>query len=66
MRTCSLCSKGTKIGRNSSHAQNRTPRKFMANIHNVSIGVGEKTISGALCSKCIKRIKKEVRDKESK
>jgi len=66
MRSCSLCGKGTKIGRNRSHAQNRTPRKFMANIHNVSINVGEKVVSGSLCTKCIKKIKKEIRDKKNR
>ena len=60
MRTCSLCSKGTKIGRNRSHAQNRTKRTFMANIHKVTMSVGEEKISGEFCAKCLKRLKKET------
>jgi large subunit ribosomal protein L28 len=60
MRTCSLCSKGTKIGRNRSHAQNRTRRTFMANIHKVTMSVDGEKISGKFCAKCLKRLKKEI------
>lgn len=60
MRTCSLCGKGTNIGRNRSHAQNRTPRTYKANIQKVSMKVGEDKISGHFCTKCLKRMKKET------
>lgn len=60
MRTCSLCKKGTKVGRNRSHAQNRTPRTFMANIQKVTLNVGEEKISGSFCTKCIKKLKREA------
>jgi large subunit ribosomal protein L28 len=60
MRTCQLCGKGTKIGRNRSHAQNRSPRTFMANIQKISILVGEEKVSGHFCTKCIKKIKSEL------
>ena len=63
MRTCSLCNKGTKVGRNRSHAQNRTPRTFMANIQKVTLVVGEEKVSGEFCTKCLKRLKKEVKEK---
>lgn len=49
MRTCSRCGKKTRIGRNRSHAQNRSSRTFKANIQKVR-GVW-------LCTKCIKRDK---------
>lgn len=58
--TCDLCSKGTTIGRNRSHAQNRTARTFKANVHKVTMNVGEEKISGNFCSKCIKRIRKDT------
>ena len=61
MRTCSLCAKGTKIGRNRSHAQNRTPRTFMANIQKVTLSVGDEKISGVFCTKCLKRLKLETK-----
>jgi len=65
MRTCSLCGKGTKIGRNRSHAQNRTARTYKANIQKVSMNVGEDKISGYFCTKCLKRIKKETSEQKT-
>ena len=62
-RTCSLCSKGTTVGRNRSHAQNRTARTFKANIHKVSLTVGEGKVGGYFCSKCLKSLKREVNQK---
>ena len=59
-RTCSLCNKGTAIGRNRSHAQNRTSRTYKANIQKVTMKVGEGSISGNFCTKCLKRLKKET------
>lgn len=61
MRTCTLCGKGTKIGRNRSHAQNRTPRTFKANIQKVTMKVGDEKISGVFCTKCIKKLKGEAK-----
>lgn len=64
MRTCSLCNKGTGIGRNRSHAQNRTPRTYKANIQKVTLTVGEDKISGVFCTKCLKRLKKETKEQK--
>ena len=61
MRTCSLCAKSTKVGRNRSQAQNRTPRTFMANIQKVTLSVGDEKISGVFCTKCLKRLKMETK-----
>ncbi len=61
MRTCSLCGKGTSVGRNRSHAQNRTPRTYKANIQKVTLSVGEDKINGVFCTKCLKKLKKEVK-----
>lgn len=65
MRTCSLCNKGTRVGKNRSHAQNRTPRTFMANIQKVTMVVGENKISGTFCAKCLKRLKKETKEQKT-
>lgn len=60
-RTCDLCAKKTTIGRNRSHAQNRTARTFMANVQKVTIKLNEDDkISGNFCTKCIKRMRKEI------
>lgn len=61
MRTCALCAKKTKISRNRSHAQNRTPRTYKANIQKVTLTLGEDKISGNFCTKCIKRLKMETK-----
>jgi large subunit ribosomal protein L28 len=61
MRKCSLCGKGTAIGRNRSHAQNRTSRTFKANVQKVTLTVGEEKISGIYCSKCLKKMKGEIK-----
>jgi len=66
MRKCSLCGKGTSIGRNRSHAQNRTSRTFKANIQKVSIGSGEEKISGVFCSRCLKKIRGEIKKTDNK
>lgn len=47
---------------NRSHAQNRTPKAYKANIQKVTMMVGTEKISGNFCTKCIKRMKKEIKD----
>ena len=64
MRTCKLCGKGTVMLQNRSHAQNRTPKAFKANIQKITMTVGEQIVSGACCTKCIKRMKKDIRDQK--
>lgn len=63
MTGCNLCSKGTKIGKNRSHAQNRTARTFKANIQKVTLTLGEDKIEGKFCTKCLKKLKNEVKQK---
>lgn len=63
MTTCNLCNKGTKIGRNRSHAQNRTARTFKANIQKVSLKFGEQKVEGSFCTKCLKKLKTEIKQK---
>jgi len=62
MRKCSLCGKGTTVGRNRSHAQNRTPRTFKANVQKVTLTVeGGGKIEGVFCSRCLKKMKGEIK-----
>ncbi len=56
MRVCSKCGKKTRIGRNRSHAQNRSSRTFKANI--------QKVRGRWLCTKCIKREKFNLVEKK--
>ncbi|MFA4826748.1 MAG: L28 family ribosomal protein [Candidatus Shapirobacteria bacterium] len=60
MPKCSLCEKGSKVGRNRSHAQNRSPRRFGANIQKITMKLGEEKISGSFCTKCIKKLRGEI------
>jgi len=59
-KVCGLCGKGTVISRNRSHAQNRTPRAYKANIQRVTIKVREGEVSGDFCAKCIKRVRLDM------
>ncbi len=59
MAVCDNCGKKSVVGRNVSHAENRTWRKFRANIQKISfISAGSKTTRN-LCTKCIKKFRKE-------
>ena len=60
-RTCSLCGKGTRIGRNRSHAQNRTARTYKANVHKVTLTIEGEKLGGIFCGKCLKKLKSEIR-----
>ncbi len=64
-RSCNLCGKGTKIGRNRSHAQNRTARTYKANIHKVTLSMGEQKLGGYFCSKCLKKLKGEIQKQKT-
>jgi len=66
MRVCSNCGKKSRIGRNRSHAQNRSSRTFRANIQKITFKVGDDKLSGHFCTSCIKRIKGELKKAEDK
>ncbi|MFH1561016.1 MAG: 50S ribosomal protein L28 [Patescibacteria group bacterium] len=63
MANCQICKKTNRVGRNASHAMNKTPRRFKANIQKKTVVVGGLKISLKLCGKCIKRMKKDLKDK---
>ncbi len=65
MNSCGLCGKSARVGRNRSHAQNRTPRMFSANIQKVTLKVGGRMISGRFCSKCLKRLRLETKEQKT-
>ena len=53
-KRCDICGKGPVVGRNVSHAQNVTPRRFEANIQRVKalINGGVKRIR--VCTRCLR------------
>lgn len=53
-RVCYICSKGTTFGRNVSHANNRTLRRWRPNLHSVRIVTGEgERRHVQVCSRCL-------------
>ncbi len=65
MITVTYTGKRAGIGRNRSHAQNRTPRKFGKNLQKSTFYLDGEKVTGTFHSKELKRIKKEAGDKLS-
>lgn len=59
MAICQICSKKTVAGRNVSHSEVRTLRKFKANIQKITFFLSGKKVTMNLCTRCIKRLKKD-------
>lgn len=53
-RKCDICSKGTTVGNNVSHAHNVSKRKVYANLQKVNAVVDGKTVRLTVCTSCIK------------
>lgn len=67
MARCQHCGKKTRSGRNVSHSEKKTPRKFKANIQKVTITVGGLKMKMKLCTSCIKKLRKgKTAEKTSK
>ncbi len=73
MAVCFNCEKGSVRGRSHSHHRGvaggrwkkrapKTIRVFKPNLQNVTVSVSENQVSIKLCTKCIKRIKKDTID----
>lgn len=59
MSKCNYCKKRASKGNLVSHAKNRTKRWFRPNIQKLRVLSGGRSIRVALCTKCIKRLKKD-------
>lgn len=53
-KACDFCGKGTAVGNTVSHANNRTKRKFKANIKTRTVGEGDNATQIKICTKCLK------------
>lgn len=53
-RTCDICGKGNQRGHNVSHANNKTPKLWAANLQNVKAKVGGGTKRIRACTRCIR------------
>ena len=60
MAKCAECGKVPVVGRNVSHAKNRTPRFFRPNLQKVSVydPSSRKMVQKTMCTKCIKTMVK--------
>jgi len=56
---CQNCDKGVQYGHYVSHAKNRTKRLFKPNLKRVTIGKGKDKKRIMLCTKCVKKIKRD-------
>lgn len=59
MAKCNFCGKGAQVGNAVSHAKNRTKRWFRPNIQKLKVLSNGQSTRVALCTKCIKRLKKD-------
>jgi len=57
MAKCQICGKKTRSGRNKSHSNRKTPRKFKPNIQKTTVTVDGLKIKMKLCASCIKKLK---------
>ena len=57
-RVCTVCGKGQTTGNNVSHSKRRTRRTFKANVQKVSYVQGGKTLTGYVCTRCLKTVER--------
>ena len=59
---CQICGKGRQTGHNVSHSKRRTKKVWLPNLQWITLD-GKRQ---RLCTKCIKRLKKDAVEKEVK
>lgn len=59
-RICQNCGKGILRGHRVSHAKQRTKRIFKPNLHYAKIKIKGIKKRLLLCTKCLKKLKKEI------
>lgn len=62
---CSNCGKGIMYGHNVSHSKRRTVKTFKPNLHAARVGVNGMSVKMKLCTKCLRSVKKETREKNT-
>lgn len=63
---CFNCNKGVMYGHRVSHAKNRTNRLFKPNLHYAKIAIAGGNKRVRLCTKCLRRAKKEMQKEQVK
>ncbi|MBI4059400.1 50S ribosomal protein L28 [Candidatus Microgenomates bacterium] len=62
---CAICGKGKVVGRNVSHSGVHTRRVFLPNLHWKKIVLDGKKVQIKICTKCLKRMKKNAGSKQT-
>ena len=60
-RVCAICGKSKMAGNRVSHANNKTPHTWNANVHKVKIEVNGKVSNEYVCSRCLRTAHKEAK-----
>ncbi len=58
-KACQLCGKRVSVGHNISKAHNLTKRKFIPNLHTVTVRIDNKIKKMKLCTRCLRSNKIE-------
>ncbi|MBQ1956315.1 MAG: 50S ribosomal protein L28 [Clostridia bacterium] len=58
MAKCSICGKGVVFGQNVSHSHRKTNRTWKPNIRKVKMEVNGTAKTVAVCSRCLRTLKK--------
>jgi large subunit ribosomal protein L28 len=53
-RTCEVCGKGPKVGRQVSHAHNVSARRFEPNLQEIRVSVKGGTKRMRVCTRCLR------------
>lgn len=53
-RTCAICKKGQLVGRNVSHANNKTRKVSFPNLQRIRINLNGKTQRVNVCTRCLR------------
>jgi large subunit ribosomal protein L28 len=54
MKSCEVCGKGPKVGRNVSHAHNVSPRRFEPNLQTVRAVINGAPKRVRVCTRCLR------------
>jgi large subunit ribosomal protein L28 len=57
-RRCEICGKGPLFGNNVSHANKKSPRRWLPNLRKVELEINGYVVKAKVCSKCYKKLRK--------
>ena len=58
---CEVCGKKPSYGHNVRHAKNHTPRRWVPNIQEKRVMVGDKLVRLKICTRCLRTMSKSER-----